>query len=151
MRKAKSAAAAIMVAAALAAAPGMASAAPAAPEPARVSAGYTSSGGLGYWNAHFRGKVTTDDDGTFHVSGYLEATCPGGVINGFGRFGFRNQDTGSAWKTFTLACSSGGSTSMSIDADGVGEPGDELGVTVCMGGFLVYTECGGEETVTLTR
>lgn len=151
MRTAKSAAAAIMVAAALAAAPAAASAAPAAPEPARLSADYTSNGALGSWNAHFRGKVRVTDDGMFHVSGYLEARCPGGVVGGFGRFGFHNQETDSAWKTFDVKCGSGGSTSLSIDADGVGEPGDDLGITVCMGGLLVYTECGGEETVTLTR
>lgn len=148
MRKAKSAAAAIMVAAALAVTPTTASA---APEPARLSADYTSNGALGHWNAHFRGKAKVTDDGMFHVSGYLEARCPGGVVDGFGRFGFHNQDTDSAWKTFDVRCSSGGSTSTSIEADGIGEPGDNLGITVCMGGLLVYTECGGEETVTLTR
>lgn len=145
MRKAMTAA---IVAAAALVAPATASA---TPEPARLSVGYTSSGAFGSWDAHFRGRATVADDGMFHVSGYLEARCPGGVVNGFGRFGFRNQETGSAWKTFDLACDSGGSTSMSIDADGVGEPGDDIGITVCMGGLLVYTECGGEETVTLTE
>jgi hypothetical protein len=149
VRKAITAAAAIMAAAAaLTTAPTTASA---TPGPARLSASYTSNGTLGYWNAHFRGRAKVTDDGMFHVSGYLEASCPGGVVNGFGRFGFRNQATDSAWKTFDVTCGSGGSTSLSIDADGVGEPGDDLGITVCMGGLLVYTECGGEETVTLTE
>ncbi len=144
MRKTRTAA--VVAAVALAAAPVTAAA---APEPADLAVSYTSDGAYGYWNANFRGTATVADNGMYHVSGYLEARCPEPVLNGFGRFRFRNQSTGSAWKTFDVACSPEGSTSTTIEASGVGDPGDDLGITVCVGGLLVYTQCGGEETVRL--
>ncbi|GAB1513932.1 hypothetical protein [Actinophytocola sp. KF-1] len=62
---------------------------------------------------------------------------------------FRNLSTGSAWQTFDVACDSGGSTATMVEADGVGDPGDDLGIVVCADGLLVHTQCGGEETVRL--
>jgi hypothetical protein len=133
-----------MTAAVLVAAPATASA-----EPADLAADYTSSGAHGYWDARFRGTAAVADNGTYHVSGHLEARCPDTVLSGFGRFRFRNQSTGSAWQTFDVACSSEGSTATMVEADGVGDPGDDLGIVVCVGGLLVYTQCGAEETVRL--